>query len=310
MKSANSTVLPPVSTANWLRVATTLRYAQRIPEVFRCRDLVEHWWTLTSGYVGLSPFVLPSDVRLKDGVEYRLEEFGDLETFWEIYLHSTYRVLPTDRVIVDAGANVGFFACYAASRIPEAVVFALEPIPASYDRLLEHVRRNGLTSRVHAFNVALGSCAGTMSMVSGGASQNFCVVQAGETPAAPSVRVEAVRLREFLKRIPAQTIDLLKMDIEGSEYDVLLSATKADLARIRRIDLEYHKPPSVPGFSRQRLVDHLTACGFRQTDHEGVGDYGKLYFARAAMPSHAQADMEAETAEPVRRVERDSARAH
>jgi FkbM family methyltransferase len=308
MKSADLSCL--ASTANWRRFATALRFAERIPEVFRCRSLAEHWWKLTSGYVGLTSFALPAEVRLRDGVEYRLEEFGDLETLWEIYFHSTYRVQPTDRVIVDAGANVGFFSCYAASRLPEAAVFALEPIPASYDRLLEHVRRNGLTGRVQGFNVALGSSAGMVRMVcSGSPSQNFCVVQSEHAPPTASVQVEAVRLGEFLGRIPATEVDLLKMDIEGSEYDVLLSSTKADLARVRRMDLEYHKPPSVPGFSRERLVEHLAACGFRTIDHVGGGDYGKLYMDRASLPSPAHAAIEAEPAALVRREEGNCVRA-
>jgi FkbM family methyltransferase len=290
------------SMTNWVRVATALRYIQRIPEVFRCRALAEDWWALTSGYVGLSGFPLPAEVRLRDGVQYRLEELGDLETFWEVYFHSAYRVRPTDRVIVDAGANIGLFCCFAASRVPDGVIFALEPIPDTYERLREHVRRNYLTSRIHTFNVALGSSGGTVSMVSSGRpSQSFHVVQSGEKPRATPVRVQAVRLADFLERIPSKAIDLLKMDIEGSEYDVLLSCTAADLARIRRIDLEYHTPPSAPGLSRERLLDHLASCGFGQIDRVGTADYGKLYMTRTSIRPHVQPGIAAETAALVRR---------
>jgi FkbM family methyltransferase len=196
-------------------------------------------------------------------------------------------------------------------RVPDSVIFALEPIPDTYERLREHVRRNRLTGRIHTFNVALGSSGSAASMASsGGSSQSFHVVQSGEKPRATPVRVQAVRLGDFLERIPAKAIDLLKMDIEGSEYDVLLSCTEADLARIRRIDLEYHTPPSVPGLSRERLLDHLASCGFNQSDRVGTADYGKLYMTRASIRPRVQRVIVAETAALGRRQEgENSARA-
>lgn len=270
---------------NWLRVGTALRHVQRFPEVFRCRADAEDWRTVISSYVGLSGLPLPFKMKLRDGVQYRLEEFCDLETLWQIYFQLTYRPRPTDRVIIDAGANIGLFSCYAASRIPNSEVFALEPFPATYDRLVEHVRGNGLASRVHTFNVALGSSSGTAKMVAAArSSQGFHVLQSGENSRAPSVRVPTVRLAEFLERIPAKAIDLLKMDIEGSEYDVLLSSTEADLTRIRRMDVEYHK---VRGFSKEQLLDHLASCGFEQIGQLGKGDYGVLYMSRASIRSLA-----------------------
>ena len=62
---------------NRRRVLTTLRFVERIPEVFRCWTLAEDSWKLIAGYVGLSRFPLPVDVRLRNGVQYWLEEVGD-----------------------------------------------------------------------------------------------------------------------------------------------------------------------------------------------------------------------------------------
>ena len=52
------------------------------------------------------------------------------------------------------------------------------------------------------------------------------------------------------------------MDIEGSEYEVLLSTPPAAFARIRRVNLEYHKPPSSgldPQMSEGCLIQGLHA---------------------------------------------------
>ena len=53
----------------------------------------------------------------------------------------------------DVGANQGFFTCYAASK--GATVYAFEPVPASYERLIQNVERNGFTDRVVAVRCAI-----------------------------------------------------------------------------------------------------------------------------------------------------------
>jgi Methyltransferase FkbM domain len=55
-------------------------------------------------------------------------------------------------------------------------------------------------------------------------------------------------------------VDLLKMDIEGSEYEVLLSTPPPVLARIRRIAMEYHGDCSP--YSKRQLFDYLQKAGF------------------------------------------------
>ena len=160
---------------DWGRVAAAVRHIRRLPEIVRCYREAEDWRMVTSAYIGLSRLDLPVTLRLTDGVQYRLEEFYELETLWLIYFHSMYRPRRTDRVIVDAGANIGLFSCYAASRIPDCEVFAVEPFPATYSRLLENVRSNGLANRIHTFNTALGFSTGTATMVIAGGLR-YCAV--------------------------------------------------------------------------------------------------------------------------------------
>ena len=83
---------------------------------------------VVASYVGVKSLSLrlPYEARFRTGVAYRLEEYYDLETLWQIYFHNVYPLLPSDRVMVDAGANIGLFTCRAASRNPEATVVAVQ----------------------------------------------------------------------------------------------------------------------------------------------------------------------------------------
>jgi len=72
-----------------------------------------------------------------------------------------------------------------------------------------------------------------------------------------------------------ESIDLLKMDIEGSEWEVLLSTPTPVLRSIRHIQLEYHAVHARFGYTPEKLFAHLAAGGhqltFRQEDAQRTG---------------------------------------
>jgi FkbM family methyltransferase len=209
---------------------------------------------------------------------YRLQEHYDLETLWQIHFHDVYPLRPSDRVIVDAGANIGLFTCWAASQNPDSRVFAVEPSAGSFKRLQEHVRLNGFENRVVLFPLALSSTAETVWLSEDASASQMHHVSRERTGHA--VPVPAVSLAALISRLAEPIVDFLKIDIEGSEYDVLLSTPKAELARIRRISVEYHQPPT-PGLTKGHLMQHLSACGFRSVvDRNPASQYGMIHASR------------------------------
>ncbi len=259
---------------NVKRLQLALAHIRRLPEVAACLGSMEHAPGVVASYVGLRPLRLPSVARFRNGVEYRLQQFYDLETLWQIHFHGVYPLRPSDRVIIDAGANIGLFACWAASRNPQATIYAVEPEPSSFARLVEHVRANGFEGRVIPFQSALSSSQSLAWLAASPiASQMVQVRQDGD---GEGIAIKPMSLKDLLDRIPDEHIDFLKMDIEGSEYDVLLSSRPEDLRRVRRMSIEYHLPPAGSGFTKTALVDHLRACGFAISDPDQA-DYGMLH---------------------------------
>jgi FkbM family methyltransferase len=265
------------------RVLTAFRHVSRAPEVLKCATVIDEWWPIASSYVGLRTLPLPFDVHCRDGAAYTLEEFYDIETLWQIYVRRVYDVRPEHHTIVDAGANIGLFACYAAGINPGCVVHAVEPFPPTVRRLRDTVRRNGLGGRIRIHDVALSSASGSASMSAvAPASQMVHVVHdqvSNSTDAA--VAVPALTLKDLIERIDAPQIDLLKMDIEGSEYDVLGTADAETLAPVRSITLEYHRPDPHRPSAKQELARHLASCGFGvREDPADPAEYGILHFTR------------------------------
>jgi FkbM family methyltransferase len=209
---------------------------------------------------------------------------------WQIYCRHVYDVRPGDRTIVDAGANIGLFTCYAATVAPDAMLHAIEPLPSTHARLVGSVQQNGFARRVRCYEYALSSCAGEQVMSTSVIASQMAYL-GGPSGAPGTVRVTAITLTELLNMIGAPEIDLLKMDIEGSEYDVLLSTTSEVLRRCRRIVVEFHKPSRPAVHNKHALARHLAGAGFRVSESsDAAGDYGIFRCEQSPLrvpPSHA-----------------------
>ena len=264
---------------NVQRITHALRHVSRLPEVASCLRAMDTPLDIAASYIGLTRLDLPRLVRFRNGLTYRLEEYYDLETLWQIHFHQVYPLRPTDVVIVDAGANVGLFSCWAASSNPHSAVFAVEPSPRNLNRLRRHVSDNRLGDRITVLPVALAARVEAVWLSEcASASQMHHVV---ESAGAGTVSVPAITMSELWSRIPFPQIDFLKMDIEGSEYDVLLAAGPDDLAAVGHLSVEYHEPPAGSGYTKTHLIRHLGRCGFtRIVDRHPDAAFGMLHAER------------------------------
>jgi FkbM family methyltransferase len=237
-----------------------LKNVGRVPEVLRCTRETAQWARVTTAYLGLSRFAYPCILRLRLGERIPLEEHTDLKTFWQVFLRRVYSVQPADRVILDVGANIGLFTLYAARCASQARIFALEPFPATFARLLTTVRDHHLEARVTCLNYAATGTTGIRVMPDLNVpSQRRSLSSSAK--ALSGTQVSGETLEQILDENALQHVDLLKMDIEGSEYEVLLSTPKKTLAQIDRIALEYHGDSSP--YSKEQVFQHLGQAGFR-----------------------------------------------
>ena len=76
-------------------------------------------------------------------------------------------------------------------------------------------------------------------------------------------------LDDLVQNAGLERIDLLKMDIEGAEYPVLLSTAPETLARVRCLVLEYHEFEAA-AWRPAMLVEHLQAQGFETAVEGGI----------------------------------------
>jgi hypothetical protein len=93
--------------------------------------------------------------------------------------------------------------------------------------------------------------------------------------------IAVLSLEDLLARAGQEGVDLLKMDCEGAEMECLLAAPDSSLARVVRIELEYHE---WAGFGFDELWRRLEAAGFslRSRYHNAADRGGEARFLRRA----------------------------
>jgi FkbM family methyltransferase len=162
---------------------------------------------------------------------------SDESVLSEVFLEEEYRVSHTNavRVIVDLGGNVGFSAVYFAMRFPQAQIFTLEPDPAAFRSLLKNTEP---FPSIRPFPLAAAAENGTLTLYSS-TSSTMSSSMYRRSQHVESHRVEAITLDEFLSREGIDAVDILKIDIEGAEFDVLRSTRCLD--RVRFVIGEVHE---------------------------------------------------------------------
>lgn len=161
--------------------------------------------------------------------------------------------------VVDAGAHIGTFTTMAALHADRVV--AVEPNPASAALLRGNVARNGLDN-VDVIEAALWVDDDGIELHAQSVSSASSVVRGGDT-ASDTVAVPTVTLAQLVDRYGP--VDLLKMDVEGAEFEVLAEASDDVLRQVGTFVGEIH---SFLG-SSAAVVERLRAAGFVVTLRRG-----------------------------------------
>jgi FkbM family methyltransferase len=167
----------------------------------------------------------------------------DMWTVNEVFCRRDYGDDPDVRTVVDIGSNIGISALYFLTRNPHARIWLHEPVPANVDRL----RRNleGRETRYSLTEAAVAPQAGRARFgVEHSGRYGGIGVEAGTT-----IEAECVGINEVLEEVfaSASTIDVLKIDTEGSELGILRAIRPELLGRVRTAYLEVgERPDSAP----------------------------------------------------------------
>lgn len=143
------------------------------------------------------------------------------------------RILRDDDVVLEIGANIGYYAIIE-SRLCRKI-YAAEPHPGNFQRLIGNLELNN-TKNVECFNIALGSKDGPITLNCSELS-NWHSCRSAPTESGNAIEVEGRSIDSFVANRTQPTF--IKMDVEGYELEVLRGATET-LRHVRGVFLELH----------------------------------------------------------------------
>lgn len=191
-----------------------------------------------------------------------------LEVFVEKRYEKSFEITKNDEVI-DIGAHVGIFSIYAANK--GARIYSFEPSEENFKLLKENVELNSLNDRIRAFNLAISNKRGKRILHLSSSSLAHSLFDFGNDKKKEIVK--SITLDDVFEIAGLSSCDFLKIDAEGSEYEMLFSAKKETLEKIRKIVVEYH----VSEKKGQELMNFLTRNDFTAKIEPFEENIGLIY---------------------------------
>ncbi len=188
-------------------------------------------------------------------IRFVVPDYSAFKVLHEMFVLREYdfALEPPPRRILDLGANIGASVLFFRRRWPDAQIVAVEASP----RLAAVLDRNVRHLAVDVHHQAVAAQSGTIEFHESEHSW------AGTTAAGtgPTITVPAVALDELLD----EQVDLVKVDIEGAEFDVFAAANRLD--RVGSIFGEAHALPTAP--ETRRLLESF--AGFQVSAEPAKG---------------------------------------
>jgi FkbM family methyltransferase len=248
-------------------------------EIERVRSLVRNKGEFPVGH-GLI------DLKFRD-FRIQLDEstaHGSVDILTEIMKEHAHRDFPgfdgkDAQVVVDGGASEGFYTIAIKMANPACRVIAIEPNPIAFDLLKRNVAFNNFQNIElvqgaigHSDEVREFEYANVASAVG-----SFHILRE-QRPWLPERHIESIKVKchtldSLYRQYHLESVDILKLDIEGAELEALSNGIDA-LSKTKKVVVECHSD-----FLRSSVVDLLTSSGFKVA-YEETSEYGDVYFIR------------------------------
>lgn len=165
-------------------------------------------------------------------------------------------------VLIDVGANLGYFTLLWLAANPENRCIAFEASPRNIEILRRNVNQNGFENRVQIIACGAGQAAGRMHFDLGPVDQTGW---GGFSRESTGVEVDVVRVDEIVAA--DEPVALLKVDIEGADAWALMGCEKLlKMKIINEIWFEQNKPRmNALGLDENAAQEYLRSVGYSAT---------------------------------------------
>tara|TARA_B100001093_G_C26860251_1_gene1029778 strand:+ start:13648 stop:14184 length:537 start_codon:yes stop_codon:yes gene_type:complete len=164
--------------------------------------------------------------------------------FSEIFVQQEYdqifRKIPIPTSWIDIGCNCGYFTLWLIEQLTKTGLkdfnaMLIEPDPIHGDSIKTIIKKNNLDQKVTYYPKAVSSKEGTVEFIQ--RDFMFSTLRSVHSSNKQSIKVESISQEQILNNI--SDIDLLKIDIEGAEFEFIQSYSKV-IENSKHVAMEWH----------------------------------------------------------------------
>lgn len=259
------------------------RIPKRIYQDLRIALLIKNWREIL--YSKMAGGTQIESIKFRSGIVLQSPPEVDLNfLFHEVWMDEIYSPpgyeIEKDNLVIDIGANIGVFASYAATRADNVKVIAFEPFPDNVDWLRKNVAESNL-SNITIHPQAVGGVTEERILQISDSWMKHVLSEVTNGNNGNDLYVRYLNFSDIMNRIPK--CDLLKVDCEGSEYEIFYSSSPETLKKIRRIVGEFH-PRGSDGKNGRALCQCLESNGFDITHFTMLENEEGIFCATNSAP--------------------------
>jgi FkbM family methyltransferase len=168
----------------------------------------------------------------------------DFKVINETWIENVYRIhqgqFHGESVFVDVGANIGAVSMFVDNfnktrdDDKKIKVYAVEPEPNNLDLLNKNIQNNP-TENIIVVNNAIWHEEAVVSISNRGGNSSIVDLEKDKS------EVLAITLDKLFSIYNIKEVDVMKVDIEGAEFDLIINTPAETLAKINTLVLEFDK---------------------------------------------------------------------
>lgn len=161
----------------------------------------------------------------------------DYATFTQVFYSEQYNFpfSKQPKVIVDCGANIGLSTIYFKNRFPNAKIIAIEPDSGNYEMLLKNTEAY---PDIRCIKAGIWNTSTNLEVVDLNMGEWGFMVKAVDHPTESTIK--GISIKEIITSFDLDRIDILKIDIEGSEKELFELGQDEWLPFVNTIIIETH----------------------------------------------------------------------
>ena len=211
-----------------------------------------------------------------DGVEVLLQDLDNSQTLIhiakQVFNEDEYKLNQIDfqpnDIVVDIGANVGSVSILLGKKYPDLKIYSFEPHPLNYQNLVENIKLNNLTNIIPVQKAVDGQSNLVKDL-------SICYKNTGATSLYKSEKnsngtfsVETISFDDIIAQYNINEIKFLKLDCEGSEYDILQNSKKLKDITIHNLSVEIHTFMEQKGKDTNELISLLEKISINKPQYK------------------------------------------